>query len=137
MKKRMIALAAALMLTATIGTVTAAAYGRGNHGGNGTGNRAAVCYQDTDGDGICDNCGTNGCGGNFVDEDGDGICDNRGTNGCGGNFVDEDGDGICDNRGTNGCGGNFVDEDGDGICDNCGGQHGTGRHAGGHHRNCQ
>lgn len=42
----------------------------------------------------------------FADTDGDGICDNRGTDyrcsmggtGCGEYFVDEDGDGICDNN---------------------------------------
>ena len=44
-------------------------------------------------------------GRNFVDADGDGICDNYGSNGCGngycngnGNgYVDADGDGVCDN----------------------------------------
>ena len=30
----------------------------------------------------------------FVDADGDGVCDNYGTNR---NFVDADGDGVCDN----------------------------------------
>ena len=34
---------------------------------------------------------------NFVDTNGDGICDNHGTN-CGIGFVDENGDGICDHR---------------------------------------
>ena len=34
---------------------------------------------------------------NFVDNNGDGICDNHGTN-CGIGFVDENGDGICDHR---------------------------------------
>ena len=32
---------------------------------------------------------------NFVDTNGDGICDNHGTN-CSIGFVDENGDGICD-----------------------------------------
>lgn len=79
MKKRMIALAAALMLTATVGTVTAAAHGHGGHWGNGVGNCASVCYQDTDGDGICDNCGSAGCRRYFADADHDGICDNCGS----------------------------------------------------------
>lgn len=38
-------------------------------------------------------------GRNYVDANGDGICDNRGTN-C--RYVDADGDGVCDNWGT-GC----------------------------------
>lgn len=49
-------------------------------------------------------CANGACGTNFVDADGDGVCDNYGTN-CpnpngGGNFVDADGDGVCDNYGT-------------------------------------
>ena len=41
---------------------------------------------------------TKGCNRvNFVDTNGDGICDNHGTN-CGIGFVDENGDGICDHR---------------------------------------
>ena len=62
--------------------------------------------------------------GNYTDSNGDGICDNRGANGCGRgvNFDDEDGDGLCDNRGANGCGRgrNFADANGDGVCDNYG-----------------
>ena len=69
---------------------------------------ASCAFVDADGDGICDNYGTNGCGlgAGYVDADGDGICDNYGTNGCGlgAGYVDADGDGICDNYGTNGCG---------------------------------
>lgn len=34
---------------------------------------------------------------NFVDTNGDGICDNHGTN-CSIGFVDENGDGICDHH---------------------------------------
>ena len=37
--------------------------------------------------------------GAFTDANGDGICDNRGSNCM--RFTDENGDGICDNRGTN------------------------------------
>lgn len=51
-------------------------------------------YQDVDGDGLCDVCGTG-----FVDADGDGVCDRQGT-GTGQGFVDEDGDGVCDRLGT-------------------------------------
>lgn len=52
---------------------------------------------------------------NFVDTNGDGICDNHGTN-CGIGFIDENGDGICDHRTSQKCS-NFVDNNGDGICD--------------------
>lgn len=38
----------------------------------------------------------------FVDANGDGICDNRGTNGQGAGYVDADGDGVCDNRAAGG-----------------------------------
>lgn len=83
---------------------------------------------------------------NYVDEDGDGVCDNYGSNqngcgnrsgrgnrsGCGKGYVDEDGDGVCDNYSSDqngcanrygqgnhsGCGKEYVDEDGDGVCDN-------------------
>ena len=37
-------------------------------------------YADTDGDGLCDNAGQNGC--RFIDEDGDGMCDNAGQANC-------------------------------------------------------
>ena len=64
-----------------------------------------------DGSGTQSNGASSGRGwsgrGNFVDADGDGICDNYGTNGCGRNYVDADGDGVCDNyatRGGHGCG---------------------------------
>lgn len=89
---------------------------------------------------VCLLCGTKAIaagpvnGRNYVDADGDGICDNYGTNGngcrrrygCGGGYVDVDGDGICDNYGTNGrgygrrygCGGRYVDANRDGIYDN-------------------
>ena len=96
-------------------SVCAAGFGRG-------------CYfVDTDGDGICDNCGT--CA--YADVDGDGACYVCGVNhgdclaGEGTAFADADGDGICDNCGAyhqcrmaeTGLGRNFVDADGDGVCD--------------------
>ena len=64
-----------------------------------------------------------------VDADGDGICDNHGTN-CA--YVDANGDGVCDNQGA---GYAYVDADGDGVCDNYGSgalrpQDGTGLHRG-------
>ena len=82
-------------------------------------------------------CAVSGCA--FVDADGNGYCDNWGTN-CA--YVDADGDGICDNRPMS-CTG-YQDLDGDGICDVCGrinGEagwcHGTpksyGHHGRGHH----
>lgn len=73
-----------------------------------------INFVDTNGDGICDNHGTN-CSIGFVDDNGDGICDHRISQKCS-NFVDNNGDGICDNHGIN-CGIGFVDENGDGICD--------------------
>lgn len=117
-------------------------------------------YTDTDGNGICDNCGLNlHCGSGWVDANGDGYCDNCGqvtncvngnhygqSTGCGGACVDTNGDGYCDNCGQGvsygggyhaGCNGACVDTNGDGYCDNCGqgvsyGGHG-GRHHGGRH----
>lgn len=60
-----------------------------------------------------------GCGRYFADADGDGICDNAGSQ-CA--YVDADGDGICDVCGAAhtrpGGGRCFVDADGDGVCDN-------------------
>ena len=63
------------------------------HWGGGFCRNNSLCYQDADGDGVCDNHGSN-C--NYVDTNGDGICDNHGAN-C--NYVDANGDGICDNQG--------------------------------------
>ena len=53
-----------------------------------------------DNDGVCDYYNTS-C--QFVDNDGDGICDNCGSNNCGNGagYVDADGDGICDNYTAN------------------------------------
>ncbi len=99
------------------------------------GPRCGRYYVDADGDGVCDNIGSQ-CA--YVDADGDGLCDLCGAEhgscptGKGMAFVDKDGDGICDNCGVHhwcgGAGGNFVDADGDGICDNY--QSGQGRGCG-------
>ena len=59
---------------------------RSNSANNGRGYNGRGNYVDADGDGVCDNYGTNGCGRNYVDSDGDGVCDNyatRGGYGCG------------------------------------------------------
>ncbi len=59
---------------------------RSNSANNGRGYNGRGNYVDADGDGVCDNYGTNGCGRNYVDSDGDGVCDNyatRGGHGCG------------------------------------------------------
>lgn len=84
----------------------------------------ATCsgYIDENGDGICDNCGTNSgsCAG-FVDADGDGVCDNYG-NGAGAGYVDSNNDGVCDNYGT-GAGNGYG-------CRNGGGHHGAGHGCG-------
>ena len=85
-KKWMAAAAIAVMLLVGMTTAFAADGGLGRH------------FADTDGDGVCDNAGTN-CGVNYVDADGDGVCDNAGTN-CGRYYVDDNGDGICDNMGS-------------------------------------
>lgn len=70
-----------------------------------------------------------GCGRYFADADGDGICDNAGSQ-CA--YVDADGDGVCDVCGAAhtrpGVGRYFVDVDGDGVCDNY--QSGQGRGCG-------
>lgn len=115
------ALAMGLLVTGTLAV---------GHWGGGSCRNNSLCYQDADGDGVCDNHGAN-C--NYVDANGDGVCDNHGSN-C--NHVDANGDGICDNHGSN-C--NYVDANGDGVCDNQGqscGQglgNGQGHHGGGHH----
>lgn len=102
-----------IVLSVCAATALAAGFGRG-------------CYfVDTDGDGICDNCGT------CAYADVDGACYVCGVNhgdclaGEGTAFADADGDGICDNCGAyhqckmaeTGLGRNFVDADGDGVCD--------------------
>jgi hypothetical protein len=98
-------------------------------------------YVDLDGDGYCDNCGTDaatnqhgyGQGAQFA---GDALGEAMGPN-----FIDEDGDGICDHALSEpqmrqhgygqaaqfagegpgeALGPNFVDENGDGICDQLG-----------------
>lgn len=56
-------------------------------------------------------------GNGYIDSNGDSICDNRISGGCG-NYIDADGNGVCDNRLSGSCG-NYVDADGDGVCDHC------------------
>lgn len=93
----------------------------------------ACSYIDADGNGICDNLGTQAGGG-------------PGNGGAGGGyFIDADGDGVCDNFGTQAGGGSgnggagggyFTDADGDGVCDNFGTQGGGSGHGyGGNHGN--
>lgn len=81
-----------------------------------------------------------GGGRHFVDTDGDGVCDNAGSQCV---YVDADGDGVCDSCGAIHAqlgGGNFVDADGDGVCDHyqsgrgCGRGARTGGHRGGRNR---
>lgn len=72
-------------------------------------------YQDSDGNGVCDNYELRNGGGrhhnhSFIDADNDGICDY----GHGAGYTDLDGDGICDY----GNGAAYIDENGDGVCDN-------------------
>ena len=97
------ALALGLLVTGTLAA---------SHWGGGSCRNNSLCYQDADGDGVCDNHGAN-C--NYVDANGDGICDNHGAN-C--NYVDANGDGVCDNQGQ-GCGQGLGN--------------GQGHHGGGHH----
>ena len=123
MKNKKKILAIVILGLLVVALVPAAIFASGNGYGNG---QAQV--------GIA---ATTNIGNNYVDANGDGICDNHGTN-CG-NHVDANGDGICDNHGTN-CG-NYVDTNGDGVCDNYGtngsyghhGGRGMGHHNGGHH----
>ncbi len=106
----------------------------GIYNGNGT----SCPHTDTDGNGICDNCGASSgiCSKGYVDANGDGICDNCSSPAgvCGGGYVDANGDGICDNYGTqagNGDGGGYHHGGGNGY--GAGSGHG-GRHRGGHSR---
>ena len=95
MKKIAATLTIALILSVFSTAVTAAGPGNGRN------------YVDADGNGVCDNAGSNGNG-----------CGRR--NGCGKGYADTDGDGVCDNAGSNGngCGKGYADADGNGVCDN-------------------
>lgn len=75
-------LAAALLLTIGVTGAFAAGPGRGRHAGWNSSCPAAgaSCRYDTDGDGLCDNCGA---GANYVDADGDGVCDHFDGSRCG------------------------------------------------------
>ena len=119
--KRVLAGILTALLTISLCGVTAFAAGPG--GGRH--------FVDTDGDGVCDNAGSQCV---YVDADGDGVCDNA-NNQC--VYVDADGDGVCDRCGAIHAqpgGGGFVDADGDGVCDHYQSGQGCGRGArtGGH-----
>ena len=77
MKKMITILLASALVLGLLITGTLAA----GHFGHGTGicQNSGACYQDADGDEICDYHGSN-CA--YVDTDGDGVCDNLGQN-CG------------------------------------------------------
>ena len=114
--KKVLAAIAAVMILASLGTMSVSAAGRGYGAGNGMGGGRG--WQSTS-TGIV----TGGHHGNYIDANGDGVCDNWGTDagGNGGSFVDANGDGICDDYGTGSCGGwRYVDANGDGVCDNVG-----------------
>lgn len=95
------AVTAAVILSLGVTTALAAGPGCGRCFADG----GECVYADTDGDGVCDNCGTyHRCGtaggGNFVDADGDGICDNYGSGqGCGRGGHCGRGDGFRGGRG--------------------------------------
>lgn len=108
-----------------------------NSSASDTQSAASGCvWVDEDGDGICDNYGSEFCNHHhWVDEDGDGICDNYGSGNCPHTgWVDGDGDGVCDNYDPNYCPGNGT-SNGSGA----GNGSGYGCHGGGHHggRHCQ
>ncbi|MGN0499888.1 MAG: hypothetical protein ACI4HK_01940, partial [Ruminococcus sp.] len=86
MKRILITLISAAMVTAIAAGSTLGFSAKENKNGNSVG------YVDADNDGICDNRSS---GKGFIDADNDGICDNRNS---GKGFVDADNDGICDNR---------------------------------------
>lgn len=93
------------------------------------GNACRACaHADTDGNGICDNCGNDWSCPHF-DENGDGICDNCGRTW---GYVDADGDGVCDNWGS-GNGTGSGNGNGTGAVAGSGGHHGGGHHGGRHH----
>lgn len=77
MKKMVTILLASALVLGLLVTGTLAA----GHFGHGTGicQNSGACYQDADGDGICDYHGSN-CA--YGDTDGNGVCDNLGQN-CG------------------------------------------------------
>ena len=134
MKKRTIAIAAALMLavvavpTIALANAMPAALPKAPATMQETQVAAPVAeravapcanFADADNDGVCDNCdataqGTHHRG--YVDADNDGVCGNYAAGTCPGN--------------GQGCGayghGGYVDADGDGVCDN----YGSGRGAG-------
>lgn len=78
MKKIAAILTTALLVSACSTTAMASCHGYGGHHANASGCGWGSGYVDADGDGICDNRGTDGCGwgSGYVDTDGDGICDN-------------------------------------------------------------
>lgn len=112
------ALATVLAATVLCGACATGAFAAGHHGGNLGTVAARVCSW-TDG-----NCATHTC---RNDSDGDGVCDTCGTAvTC---WNDADGDGVCDVCGTDHtC---RQDADGDGTCDVCGATCATGTQA--HH----
>ena len=102
-------LAAALLLSIGVTGAFAAGPGWGRHAAWNDNCPASgtSCRYDTDGDGLCDNCGA---GSNYVDADGNRLCDNCGANacdctaGCGRYYADAYNDGVCDHLGDSRCG---------------------------------
>lgn len=93
-KVKIAGIACAVALASTIGMSSAFAVGYGNGG---------YCVQDQTAS--TDKTTVSGTvhGVGFIDENGDGACDNIGTNACGGTgceYVDADGDGVCDHAGS-------------------------------------
>lgn len=117
-----------------LSAVLAGIHGSGMYSDSAISGGQGACYNDVDGDGICDNWGIGGCGG-YGDADGDGVCDSySGVGGvCGGacdGYLDADGDGICDNF-PNGAGGmHGGGAHGNGVYDSYGNGSGQGSNAG-------
>lgn len=105
MKNKKKILAIVILGLLVVALVPAAIFASGNGYGNGQAQAGIAA--------------TTNIGNNYVDANGDGICDNHGTN-CG-NYVDTNGDGVCDNYGTNG---SFGHHGGRGMGHHNGGHHG-------------
>lgn len=108
MKKIIVAILTGAVIISTVAGVNAKANGNNNHYSDCDLSTATDCSK-TIASGVEKAVVSTTQKLNYVDTNGDGICDNQGTNTqytTGKNYVDANGDGVCDNQGTcqgNGC----------------------------------